>query len=522
MFLTAHLLLSYQRCARRAFLEVYGDPEQKQLPSDFLLKLEQDSHAHRQQVLAETEWVRPQYPHSDWAAGAAATRELMQQGVERIYHGVLMAQDPVSGLWQLSTPDLLIKQPGLSLFGDWLYTPTNIKFSRRAKQDYQIILTFDVQLLAKVQGAWPEVAWLYLRDKGWFAVDLWQTLPLLEPLLADLTEMLQTKVEPEVFIARNHCNLCTWFDHCYAVAQTENHLSLIPGITPNRYKVLQEHQLLSLEAIAATDPRRLEPLSGFGEEVAHKLVRQAQASLTNQPLPSPTIRNLAARTPLPTAPVELYFDIEAEPGLNLAFLHGVLVVDRQQQTQKFHPLLAEHPEAEKQAWEQFLQLVLSYPTAPIFHFCPYEVQTVERLGRLYQTPMPVLQVLLSRFFDLHDWVTQAAILPIESYTLKFIARWLGFHWRDTSANGAQAICWFSQWLETHNRQFLDDIICYNEDDCRATYHVKEWLTSFLQQQLPQSLTIHSPPLSAKVGMKDARPQPWLPTSAAKSFPSGEG
>jgi uncharacterized protein len=135
--------------------------------------------------------------------------------------------------------------------------------------------------------------------------------------------------------------------------------------------------------------------------------------------------------------------------------------------------------------------------------------------------MPVLQVLLSRFFDLHDWVTQAAILPIESYTLKFIARWLGFNWRDTSANGAQAICWFSQWLETHNRQFLDDIICYNEDDCRATYHVKEWLTSFLQQQLPQSLTTHSPHPNVKAWVKEERPEQLLPAPATKSFPSGE-
>ena len=89
---------------------------------------------------------------------------------------------------------------------------------------------------------------------------------------------------------------------------------------------------------------------------------------------------------LASAPIELYFDIEAEPSLNLAYLHGVLVVDRSNQTQTFHPLLADHPEQEEQVWFQFLDLVLQYPQAPIYHFCAYEVQTVERLAALVWNP----------------------------------------------------------------------------------------------------------------------------------------
>jgi uncharacterized protein len=86
-------------------------------------------------------------------------------------------------------------------------------------------------------------------------------------------------------------------------------------------------------------------------------------------------------------------------------------------------------------------------------------------------------------------VTRTVSLPIESYTLKLIARWIGFEWRNSAANGAQAICWYSQWLETGDERFLEDIVRYNEDDCRATYQVKDWLVQFLQQQMetPHSL-----------------------------------
>jgi uncharacterized protein len=189
---------------------------------------------------------------------------------------------------------------------------------------------------------------------------------------------------------------------------------------------------------------------------------------------------------LPIAPIELYFDIEAEPGLNLVYLHGILVVDRQRNQEQFYPFLARQPEAEAQAWQDLVYLLEQYPTAPIFHFCSYEVQTILRLAKQYGAPVRLIESLLPRCFDLHEWVTRTVSLPIESYTLKLIARWLGFEWRNAAANGAQAICWYSQWLETGDEQFLTEIVLYNEDDCRATYHVKDWLTQFLQQQAEQT------------------------------------
>jgi len=479
MLLTAELLLNYQRCDRRAFLEAYGDRAYKVPPSDFLLKLRQDSALHQQQVLSTQTWQRPQYPEHNWVAAAEATVELMRQGVDQIYQGVLLVES--SGVSLLSKPSLLIKQTGLSDFGDWLYAPADIRLSKRPKLEYKVISAFHVQLLAEIQGAWPESAWLVLREKGRYAVDLWQSLPQMQSILAALTEMIQQQQEPEVFIARNRCSLCPWFQQCYEIAQSQQHLSLLPGVTPSRYPALQHLDLTTVAALAKTDPTRLEHLPGFSNDAAIRLVQQAQAVHQNQAIALMTqaVTNRQLLANLPAASVELYFDIEAEPGLNLAYLHGVLVVDRQAGSQTFYPLIAEQPDEERLVWQQFLELVQRYPTAPIFHFCAYEVQTVERLARLYHTPFSLVKPLLTRFFDLHLWVTETAALPIESYTLKLIARWLGFEWRDADANGAQSIYWYSQWLQTGDRAFLEAILRYNEDDCRATYHVKEWLTSFI-------------------------------------------
>ncbi len=510
MLITDTQLLFFQRCHRRAFLNFYGDRRQKQPPSDFLRKLTQDSLAHQRSLFARLSYSRPHYPHSDWVAGAEATLELMKQGVERICQGVLLWQPKhlqqedltyrLGEITLLSCPDLMVKQPGVSQFGDWVYVPVDIKFGKRPKLDYQIAAAFHAYVLGAVQTAMPESAGLILRGKGEYQVNLKQRLPQMQEILLAYLEMLAQREEPEVFIARQKCNLCLWHESCHTVAQSQHHLSLIPGVTPSRYARLQTLNLTTVEALAQTQPQQLNSYPEFGEGIAQQVIVQAQVVCNNQPVPrsrtitvqrnwnrheSTTVTHSSPLSLAQNAPIELYFDIEAQPDLNLDYLHGVLVVDRRNQTETFHPFLAETPEEESANWQRFLELVWSYPIAPIYHFCDYEVKTIKRLGKLYQTPPYLWQPLLKRCVDIHAHVIQTAILPVESYALKPIARWLGFEWRNLEANGAQCVCWYEQWLKTGDRSQLDAIVQYNEDDCRATYHVKAWLTDFLEASKTQ-------------------------------------
>ncbi|MDY6937987.1 MAG: TM0106 family RecB-like putative nuclease [Cyanobacteriota bacterium] len=526
MLLSAETLLFYQRCHRRAFLDIYGDVRHKEPESDFLLKLRQDSKAHRQEILAEQPYRQPDYDRYHWLAGFQATLELMQQGVERIYRGVLLA-DWSKGATLLSMPDLLVKQSGESDFGNWRYEAHNIKLGKRAKIEYQIVGAFDAQVLAHVQGVWPETTWLQLRKRSPHAVNLQQRVPEMHQVLDECISMIRDRQDPEVFISRQRCSLCHWYNSCHAVAEKQRHLSLLPGITPNRYEQLQKIEITSLESLAATEVAKLVPL--MGEEIAEQLVLQARSTLEERPIwrgdrivsggvssevvSNPVTAYLQSNgkldlshssnqksilnskkltqltpsyPPIPpylTADVELHFDLEAEPELDIDFLFGVLAVDHRAGTEKFYPLIAEKPEDEGKVWLQFLEVVKAYPDAPIFHFCDYEFKTMSKLAKRYQTPDFLWKPMLDRFVDMHLWMTQTVVLPVESYALKAMARWIGFEWRDSLANGAQCICWYNQWLETGDRHYLNRIVEYNEDDCRATYRVKEWLVEFWQQQL---------------------------------------
>jgi len=430
----------------------------------------------------------------------------MQQGVERIYQGVLLkserinlsdiiASDSTIEIKLVSSPELLVKQPGVSKFGDWVYVSQDIKLGKRPKLDYQIVAAFHAYLLEGIQEAQPETGWLILRDKPPYAVNLEQRLPQMHQVLRDYLKMVLSQDEPEVFIARQKCNLCQWYSYCLDVARSQNHLSLIPGVTPSRYQKLKELNVTTVETLAQATPEQLEVYPEFAEGVALQIIKQAESNLESKAIKrqeefmsfeqnfssSYWLDNFheSFQNKLKQFPVELYFDIEAQPELNLDYLHGILVIDRMSNQQKFYPFLAENQTQEELIWKQFLELVWAYPIAPIFHFCDYEPKTIKRLATMYNTPDYWWKPVLKRFIDLHAKMTETVTLPVESYALKPVAKWLGFEWRDPKANGAQSVCWYEQWLKTGDRKLLDAIVQYNEDDCRATFHVKEWLTDFL-------------------------------------------
>jgi uncharacterized protein len=505
--MTADLLLQYQRCHRRPFLDRHGDLRLKDAPGELLLKLQQDKWEYKQSVLADRIYQQPQHSKENWKAGAEATWQLMQQGVEQIYRGVIITHAS-EDLTLLSCPDLLIKQPGQSIFGDWMYIPAQIEFGKRPKLEYQIVAAFHAQVLGMVQGTTPERAWLLLRRKEMYEVNLARVLPQMQQIFAECLQTLVAPQAPEVFISRQRCSLCRWHTYCHSVAKSQQHLSLLPGVTPNRYRELQALNLVTLESLAAADPIDLATLPGFDRQVSAHLVLQAQSVLENRPLllfrehlalsrergteeKGRIITNNTQSTTLNQLPItnyqlpnsiEIYFDIEAQPELNLDYMLGVLVVDRLQQTETFHSLLAETPSAEGTIWQQFLDIVGRYPQAPIFHFFSYEIDTIRRLAQLYRTPPEQIQPIIDRCIDVYEQIAQTVVLPIESYALKAIARWIGFEWRDPQAHGSLCIYWYDRWLTTGERSFLEAIECYNEDDCRATRVVKDWWENFMQQE----------------------------------------
>ncbi|ELS01297.1 RecB family nuclease, putative, TM0106 family [Xenococcus sp. PCC 7305] len=502
MLLTDELLLNYKRCRRRTFLEVYGSHQDREPTKEFLLKLKRENKHHVATVLKERSLVyqQPEASKKDWLLRSQQTLELMSQGVECIYRGRLHIKlsDWQSSLVDsensiinemilpiasedvtlIADPTLLIKQPGKSIFGDWTYLPLNIKLGRRPKPEYKLIAAYHAQIIAAITGELPDTSTLILRQQNDYQINLEYWLPRMYDIVNDCIEMLVHRQTPEVFISRQRCSLCHWHSFCHEHAKSQKHLSLVPGITPKRYESLLSMGLDSLDAIAKANPSQM--AEKIGKEVTSQLQQQVRSLLLETPLIRSSY-NLQNNRHLPTHAIEFYFDIEAEPDRNLDYLLGILAVDRVNNTEEFYPFLAETVDQEAKIWQEFLEFVMAHPNVPIFHFSDYEVDTIKRLAALYNTPYRETKALLNRCVDIHHWVTTTVVLPVESYSLKSLANWLGFSWREAKAGGDQCVCWYDDWLRSQDSSLLDAILSYNEDDCYATYYLKYWLENFLAE-----------------------------------------
>ncbi|MBF2056772.1 MAG: TM0106 family RecB-like putative nuclease [Cyanobacterium sp. T60_A2020_053] len=485
MILTDELIFQYRRCDRKAFLNYYCKEDEKPQPRDFVAKLKQENILHCQNLLnhLQLSYQQPQTLWHDTSGIIAETLELMAKGAECIYDGKLstfwyydLNLPPVE---MVINPTLLIRQNQPSHFGNWSYRGVNCHLGKNPKPEYKLISALQTAIIGDIQGNHLNHGEFVVRSLKIHRVSLAIWLPKVKELVKELVILLQSQEIPEVFVSRQKCHLCNWHDDCYSSARHLNHLSLIPGITPQRYQLLVNQGIKDFESLAELSAFELAQIIDH-PTIADNLYLQVRALKLNQ--------GVAKIFPLPTIPhstIELYFDIEAEPERNLDYLLGVLLVDHEQQEQRYYYFLAKDKTEEGKAWGEFLQFMEQWRGALVYHYSEYEVETIKRLAHLYHTPPAILQPLLSRLVDVHKIITRNYVLPVESYSLKSLAKWLNFHWRtpetgEINVNGRllggdQCVVWYDQWLTTGNPDYLQYILTYNEDDCRATYVVKNWL-----------------------------------------------
>jgi uncharacterized protein len=222
----------------------------------------------------------------------------------------------------------------------------------------------------------------------------------------------------------------------------------------------------SVTALSASDPDMLANKTGLTRDRLHHLRLQATALVEKRTIVTESI-------PFLSSGIELYFDVESDPVRDLEFLFGVLVVDHGKET--YRAFVADKPEEEGKAWQEFITFLAEYPDAPIYHFGWYEIEVMKRMGTKYGNLEAAERVIERQMKDLLITIRDAVIFPLHFYSLKDIAKLLGFSWRNADASGINAVMWYEEYLGNRRKKSkLQDIIDYNEDDCRATYIVKKW------------------------------------------------
>jgi predicted RecB family nuclease len=185
---------------------------------------------------------------------------------------------------------------------------------------------------------------------------------------------------------------------------------------------------------------------------------------------------LKSRITLPDAPTELFFDIETDPMRDICYLHGFLERrNRDTNTERYVAFFSDQPneQEEKLAFSRAWEFIQKSMPCVIYYYSPYEKTQWKKLQGKYPDIMSeddIVKMFNPEYaVDLYlNVVKKKTEWPTNDYSIKTLAFYLGFHWRDESPSGAESIEWYHRWVETGDVNIKKRILKYNEDDCIAT------------------------------------------------------
>ncbi len=444
---------------------VAHDAKEDHLVEDALrIKLQQDGLLREKHLALLANRPMVEVVSDDLDHAALQTLTFMKEGSQTIYRPVLM-----HGHW-IARPDILERVEGKSTFGEYYYVACDIKRSRRLKDEYCFQGCFYAELLKVSQGIKPVQG--YVMHSGDGVVDgyVLEEYATRYHLTLDAIERILDGEDAPHFLTSD-CKQSPWFGRCKAHAETCDDLSRINRIWRSEVQSLEGANIKTVtEFAAATKDFLVAQVHGMTADRVEFLHMQAKALVEN--------RVIVLGTPaLPSLDHCLVIDVESDPLRELHYLIGVLEVDGD--TQTFKIFLAKEPGEERKMWEEFCEYLTlqatTYHLSPILHYGWYEMDVFKTLRERYGMPDALVAMLPKCMLDILTPLREHAIFPLSFYSLKDVAKYLGFSWRTQDASGMDSVSWYEDWLLHGIKQDLDRIVDYNEDDVRATLHVAKWL-----------------------------------------------
>lgn len=479
--ITAAQLYDHVACPHRVHLDLFGDPNARDEISPFVQLLWERGSAYEAHVIGQLKdgeylSLRGLSP----ADREAATLSAMDEGIPLIYGGRISADD------LLGEPDLLLKRNGG-------YIAADIKSGQGEEgdpdeDDGKLKLHYAVQV-----ALYTDVLLRLGRGDGHVA-EIWDIKGAHVPY--DLDAPRHSRTDQTWWDVYNEaldtvratsggsvtrgalasaCKLCHWHTHCRNELTQAGDLSLIPYLGRALRDGMGVH-IASLGEFAAVDPDtfiegKKTKIPGLGIDRLRLFHRRAK--LLTDPNGKPFLRQPIE---LPTSELEIFFDIEDDPMGNIVYLHGFIERwNQDSKTEKFTPFFADGtgPDAERKAFVDAMGWLKDRPNAAVYYYSKYErtkyrklcerhagVCTADEIEALFTPP---------RAIDLYyDVVFRATEWPTNDHSIKTLAKYLGFSWRDTDPSGAASIEWYQRWVETGDPEIRQRILDYNEDDCRAT------------------------------------------------------
>jgi len=422
----------------------------------------------------------------------ACTLDALRCGVSVIYQATFQ-----NGLWH-GRSDFLIRVEKPSALGSHSYEVVETKLARSTKAEALIQLCFYSDLLSQIQNVQPD--WMHVVLGGTnperYAVE--QYIAYFRRIKCDFDAACQNTVStyPE---PTEHCGICSWDPACDKRRHTDDHLSLVAGITRNQRKVLVSQDVSTVTRLAQLELSEKSKIDGIGNPALQRIRQQAhlqvkgkeQGHLIYELLEITEPDTGLAALPAPS-PGDVFLDLEGEPyafETGLEYLFGVLTLPEGAAAEPSYESLWSFDRAEeKGTFEKFITKIMErwnrHPDMHIYHYAPYEPTAIKRLAGQHAICMDEIDQLLRAgiFVDLYRIVRQGVRASVESYSIKKMEPLYGFKWVASARDSVVALQTFSATLAlgcAHDARVKTELLvaieAYNRDDCLSAWRLRGWL-----------------------------------------------
>lgn len=476
------MLYDLVKCPHRVTMDLFAHPDRRDEVSPFVQLLWERGAAHEKDVAATFDGRFLDLSRIDSGEKEGLTLAAMRRGENLIYGGRISADD------LLGEPDLLERKGNGYVAGDIKSGAGEEGASEhddgRPKLHYAVQLALYTDILERLDLCAGRSPFIWDIHHDIVPYDLMEPRGTRNPhslwddyitCLSQARGIVAGTNQTQPAYSTSVCNNCVWYTACIKDLEAANDLTLIPELgRTKRDSLIDKIRSISEMAVIRTQDfleHGKSVFPGIGAQTLEKF--HERAKLISAADGKPYLRgNLA----LPTAEKELFFDIEVDSTRDFCYLHGFVERLRgDNSSERFIYFFADEltAEAEKRAFADALDFMLRSQPCAIYYYSKYERTIYRKLRKKY--PDVCTEDEIERLFDpshsvdlYFDVVLKATEWPTRDYSIKTLAKYLGFTWRDTHPSGAASIEWFYRWIEQRNPQIRDRILVYNEDDCRAT------------------------------------------------------
>jgi predicted RecB family nuclease len=417
-----------------------------------------------------------------------ATEDAIRAGeADVIYQAYL-----TDGSWR-GFADFLVRLP------EGTYEPVDTKLARSAKPLHIIQLCFYAEQLGRIQGRLPEHIHVELGSGERETLRTADFIAFFRRSRERLLAASAVEPAPETWPwPVYHCTICDFRHLCAEQRAAEDHPVLVAGLGRLHAERLATAGIPTLTALAETTaagvPRiRPETLERLKSQAGLQLHFARTGERRVELLPDEEDRGF--RLLPPPSEGDVWLDLEGhpfyEPARGLEYLFGWCY--REGGEMRYEVVWGLDRTAEKAAFERFVDWVEArrrvHPDLHVYHYAAYEETALKRLMGEHSTREREIDDWLRQelLVDLYRVVKQALRAGVTSYSIKEIEKLYGFVRTAAVAGGDESIVLFEQWLEAAEDALLEGIRAYNEEDCRSTVALHEWLLGQRPRKLPWRL-----------------------------------